>query len=160
MLDLLCTTCNQQKPENEFHANNKAPNRNYKGYKCKPCEHVRRKELRKDPEWVKKQTERATTWRQDNLERSNRNIKNSHLKKRYGINLDEFETMIKLQDFQCAICAAQIKEPAGNTANVDHCHTTGAVRGILCKPCNTMLGCAKDSTHILRQAVEYLNDHI
>lgn len=57
------------------------------------------------------------------------------------------------QGKQCAICEADF----GDTPCVDHCHESGAVRGLLCRSCNTLLGQAKDNTTILQAACNYLN---
>lgn len=54
---------------------------------------------------------------------------------RYGINLDEFDTMLSKQCGQCAICGTTPNE----NLTVDHCHRTGNVRGLLCRPCNSRL---------------------
>jgi hypothetical protein len=59
------------------------------------------------------------------------------------------------QDFRCAICQRHQSEFKISLA-VDHCHETGTVRGLLCYPCNTLLGYAKDSTKILSSAINYL----
>lgn len=39
---------------------------------------------------------------------------------------------------------------------IDHCHTTGTVRGLICQQCNTLLGMAKDSIPTLENAIVYL----
>lgn len=55
----------------------------------------------------------------------------------------------------CAICNAA--KPGGNKGwHVDHCHTTGVVRGILCQRCNLMLGIAKDRPEVLLEAASYI----
>lgn len=48
------------------------------------------------------------------------------------------------------------EEVLGKKLDVDHCHTSGVVRGVLCNPCNTMLGRARDKIEVLEAAVEYL----
>jgi hypothetical protein len=50
----------------------------------------------------------------------------------------------------CIICKTH------NAEVVDHCHSTGVVRGILCKQCNSLLGYAYDNTSILKEAIVYL----
>ena len=47
---------------------------------------------------------------------------------------------------------------SGRRLAVDHNHTTGKVRGLLCSNCNTLLGKAKDNVNILQAAIDYLND--
>lgn len=61
-------------------------------------------------------------------------------RKRYGITLADYEKMLADQNGKCKICAA---DKAGNTGQcfaVDHCHSTGKVRGLLCIKCNARLG--------------------
>lgn len=66
------------------------------------------------------------------------------------------------QGGRCAICrtpVANILEYDGDarlSTHVDHCHTTGAVRGILCRDCNTGLGGFRDDPERLRAAMAYL----
>jgi len=60
------------------------------------------------------------------------------------------------QDGCCAICADP--ETDRRQLSLDHCHTTGHIRGLLCGRCNTMLGFAKDNVYILQHAVKYLTE--
>ena len=69
---------------------------------------------------------------------------------KYGLSQEDFYDMAKSQDYKCAIC----KETA--ILVVDHCHTTEAVRGLLCNPCNLALGLFKDETDRLLAAAKYL----
>ncbi|MFB9187251.1 endonuclease VII domain-containing protein [Dactylosporangium sucinum] len=59
--------------------------------------------------------------------------------------------MLASQGGRCLICREPMTLPA-----VDHDHATGAVRGILCRPCNSGLGFFKDNPEILSRAIEYL----
>jgi len=45
----------------------------------------------------------------------------------------------------------------GNKAHLDHCHTTGKIRGFLCQKCNHGLGLFNDSIQALKSAIEYLS---
>ena len=73
----------------------------------------------------------------------------------YGITLAERDAMLVAQDNRCAICRS---EDPGNKHGwyVDHDHTTGTVRGILCHPCNHGLGGFKDNQDNLAAAILYL----
>jgi len=73
--------------------------------------------------------------------------------KKYGLTPDQYSQMLEQQGGGCAICGVT---PNGKRLAVDHCHTTGKVRGLLCSPCNTGLGVFKDNTDLLHNAVKYL----
>lgn len=71
--------------------------------------------------------------------------------KKYGISLDQFFTMVELQGGVCAICSRVPKR-----WSIDHCHSTGKVRGLLCTTCNSGLGFFRDDTDVLHTAIGYL----
>jgi len=73
-----------------------------------------------------------------------------HLVARYGITAAEADAMVEEQGGLCAVCH---ERPA---AHVDHDHTFGNVRGVLCFTCNGGLGQFQDRTDILRNAIDYL----
>lgn len=76
---------------------------------------------------------------------------------RRGIDMtvDRFNVLLAEQDGGCAICGVELG-PRAKTTHVDHCHTTGTVRGILCSTCNRVLGLAKDDPARLRASADYL----
>jgi RNase P subunit RPR2 len=74
----------------------------------------------------------------------------------YGLSPEQFEDIGCLQGWTCAICSAPF-ESFPEAPSVDHCHSTGQVRGLLCRKCNTMLGNAQDSVEILTGAIAYLH---
>lgn len=77
-----------------------------------------------------------------------------HLKKNYGISEAERDGLIASQMGVCPIC---LSAPA---AHVDHCHTTGRVRGVLCFNCNSALGKLRDDTDATRRATAYLEGKV
>lgn len=79
----------------------------------------------------------------------------SQLKKRFGMTLEDYDKMLFEQGGKCAICNIHHTETP-RKLNVDHCHTTGKIRGLLCFNCNTSLGKLQDSIQILEQAIKYL----
>jgi len=81
---------------------------------------------------------------------------NDHLVRTYGITLDEKQQMTVAQSCMCGICCKALDPNYPSTYAVDHCHTTGNIRGILCRECNLLLGLAKDNEQILLNAVQYL----
>ena len=71
----------------------------------------------------------------------------------YGITGQQKDSMLAEQDGSCAICRGPF---SARGPNIDHCHESGAVRGILCTNCNTALGGFKDDPELLRSAIAYL----
>lgn len=73
---------------------------------------------------------------------------NDNLKRLYGITLDQFEAMASDQAGVCAICGRPPTASSGRARHpprlqVDHCHTTGKIRGLLCHNCNAMIANAQ-----------------
>lgn len=81
------------------------------------------------------------------------------LKIRYGITLEEFEHMLALQGGVCAICKQPENDRYKRRLSVDHDHSTGKVRGLLCHMCNTALGKLKDNPELFDAAASYLRLH-
>lgn len=77
-----------------------------------------------------------------------------YLRKTYGISLERYQEMESAQDGRCRICGETC--PSGRALAVDHCHTSGEVRGLLCGQCNNGLGRFKDRPDLLRAAADYL----
>lgn len=89
-------------------------------------------------------------------------ISHDFLMYRYGITVREFVKLGELQDWSCAICNNSLNMRPGKvmrtkSVGVDHCHSTGMVRGLLCSSCNNGLGLFKDSVENLTRAIDYLN---
>ena len=74
--------------------------------------------------------------------------------RKYGITPQEYDALLEKQEGKCAIC----KETCAVYGRlcVDHDHTTGKIRGLLCNHCNTGLGKFKDKVELLDVAIEYL----
>jgi Recombination endonuclease VII len=83
--------------------------------------------------------------------RRSRAWQDSWLRRTYGITIDDFESLLVMQDGCCAICLREMEAP-----QVDHCHTTGEIRGLLCMACNIALGKLEDDTERLARAIDYL----
>lgn len=80
-----------------------------------------------------------------------------HMKRSYGLGFKEYEEMLFKQNGVCAICNSEPPKNQHKTRlNIDHCHTTGKVRGLLCDACNRAIGLLKDSPDLLNKAINYL----
>lgn len=72
------------------------------------------------------------------------------IKKRYGITIEQWKEIEKNQNFLCNICLKKER------LFVDHCHSTGKIRGLLCYHCNFGIGHFRDSLNLLKEAIVYL----
>lgn len=76
----------------------------------------------------------------------------------YGIDVKEARRLRSIVHCEC--CSREMTGGQGRLArHVDHCHTTGKVRGAICNDCNAILGRADDDSERLQQAINYLNKH-
>jgi hypothetical protein len=80
-----------------------------------------------------------------------------NLEAKYGITPEEFKRLKELHLGGCAVC----KQPCstGQELVVDHNHTTGKVRGLLCRRCNLALGYIGEDEDLIWNILEYLKQH-
>lgn len=115
---------------------------------------------KENPEKVTAQHKRANDKkRRDGYYIKNKDrIKDQYLTRLYGITLKEFNEILLEQDNQCAICGAD-KCASGKSFAVDHDHTTGKVRGLLCKKCNMGLGHFEDNLETIKNIMKYMEKY-
>lgn len=130
-----CPECQRTLPIEEF-GKNRTSTDGLTAY-CKPC-HSKKGRLNREKKWG--------------------STRHYHLVQRYGITAEEVDVLLEKQRGLCAICSLIPDPKLRNPWHVDHDHSTGRVRGILCHSCNTALGNFKDDPEILRKALEYLQD--
>jgi hypothetical protein len=122
-------------------------------------------QIARDPE---KHRARARRWQMANPERyaatqrayresGRKSIsdRKSHLKRTYGITLDDYERMFEAQGGVCAICGEV--RPEERTLHVDHDHLTGEIRGLLCFRCNNAIGDFREEYELFVRAAAYLD---
>lgn len=158
-----CSTCRQQKPLDDFHRDRHA--RDGRARLCKLCA------CAKSARWVKENPDKAREtrkrWGRTNRDAVNRRARaryeadptrdlDAKRKYRYGIDRATYDAMLAAQHGRCAICGGP---PGRSRLHVDHDHITGAVRGLLCGPCNQGLGFLRDDPDVLRAALRYLEAH-
>lgn len=88
--------------------------------------------------------------------------KNSYYTRCYGLTEAQVTALKEASDNRCYLCNSE-GFLIGNNGHseklaVDHCHTTGVVRGMLCHNCNRALGLLQDSPELLRKAAAYIED--
>lgn len=130
-----CNICKISKPFSEF-SKSCAPRGDGYQYTCKPCN-----------------TAEKRKWRVENQNKS----RNTKYLKKFGITLEKVIDMLKKQGDRCGICGVTLT--LGSKTHLDHDHTTGSIRGVLCQKCNHGIGLFNDSTKILKSAIMYLNKH-
>lgn len=160
-----CTRCKQEKQETEF--------RNIGigrlASRCKECEKERYRDRKN--RYYKENKERLDQyhkeWRDTNKEVRNNyskefrakypdRAKSIKLKYLYGITLDDYNSMLSTQGGVCAICGVP---PDKKRLHVDHSHSKGFVRGLLCGRCNRVIGAINEEREILFKMAEYLESY-
>lgn len=144
-----CTHCKKEKGIEMFFKDKQKKS----GYSpvCKECK------TQNNKKWAKNNPEKVTLvkdkWLSNNKEYRQIISLRSHLKRKYGLTIEQYEFLVEKQNGVCAICK---KEDTIGRLSVDHCHKTGKIRGLLCRNCNSMLGLAKESSILLRAGIDYL----
>lgn len=145
-----CLKCKTEKPLAEFHVDRSRKDGRQPW--CKGCHSIWRAASRAaNPE-----RQRANSRRHylANKERHQANGRAAHLLRKYRLTVKEYDATLSSQGGVCAICK---KPPGDRRFPVDHCHSSGVVRGILCDRCNRLIGQAGDDPEILRNAAVYLS---
>ena len=163
----ICLDCKDTKPVSEFHSRgvNAKGIKKYQSY-CRPCANKRRRDReKKDPLFKEKRRKymgRANSKR--TLEK--RRLEPSYsdyfkdIKRLYGLTKTQYYSLLDSQNNSCAICKVSFDESSKKKRpHIDHSHTTGKVRGILCGPCNMGIGQLKDSADLLESALNYLKNN-
>jgi hypothetical protein len=102
-----------------------------------------------------KLTIRRHEWRRDNKDKMRRISLKVNLRRNHGITPDDYATMLLKQNGCCAICGKSASEYK-RKLHIDHNHSTGQIRGLLCVRCNYGIGCFKETPSFLDKAKEYL----
>ena len=132
-----CKKCELEKELTEFTA--------HKGTKDKVNSHCRECDnARKRNEW------------QNKTEEQRKKFSRKCVLSVYGLSEEEYNELLSKQNHKCAICGKDESVIPKKRLFIDHCHTTGKVRGLLCHNCNAALGHMYDSTQNLLRAANYL----
>ena len=131
----ICTKCKIEKEYSFFYKQNSKKD----GYKshCKECILKDRQRYYNTEKGYKSKIEKS--WKDNGM----------------IFTVEEYNILLNKQGGKCAICSA-VSNNDGTKLCVDHCHTTGKIRGLLCHKCNTSLGKFNDDINLLEQAINYL----
>lgn len=155
----ICVLCKVEKSENDFYPNGYTKKDGSKGKRldCAKCCKTRRTEYFKaSDKRVKINDRRRRNYKTDGGQRRSKNRQYS-LKNNYGLTIEDVERMLLEQNHSCKICGLFEGDAPKCRLYVDHNHTTGRVRGLLCQNCNNSLGHAKENLDTLYAMIEYLS---
>lgn len=152
-----CRMCAQILYLIDSEAHNKRTKENYiknKDRILKQC----KKYYNKNKQYI---LERCQTYREYNSDIINEKQRGIKRRKQrinsYGVTEEYIQSLMDFQKGCCAICGSSLIVPESRVSYcIDHNHTTGEVRGLLCSKCNTLLGFALDNKTILASAINYL----
>jgi hypothetical protein len=136
-----CPACKELLPISRFHP---SPSRGrYRQPYCKPCTTTKVKE-----------------WRHANKDKTRahyQNAKGQRRRNRHKLSKDAEARLYGIRGNHCWVCGAG---EGSKLLCFDHDHDSGLVRGLLCTPCNLVLGNAKDNPALLRRAASYLEGRL
>ena len=132
-----CTDCKEVKPITEFYFVKRRMRWVYTAW-CKVCTKQHHRE-----------------WRIQNPEKARLSQKQTKLKSHYGLTLEAFNQRFGSHNGRCDVCR-KTPTPKERALMIDHDHTSGSVRGLLCLSCNRGIGCFEDSSWLLVKAAIYL----
>jgi len=172
-MDKVCSRCKISKSLSNF--SKRSSNSDGLDYYCRNCksEYNKSRQFMPDYSGFKVCTECNTEKQKVEFHRDHRRkdglegrckpcndsrARRNELKRYYGITHEQYDDMYKSQKGKCAICLSNVSDARSKRLNVDHCHTTSLVRGLLCNNCNNGLGRFKDSVELLQSAINYLNN--
>lgn len=156
-----CTKCGEYKTLSRFGQTGGGKRRSH----CKECHCKAEADRRqRNPQVVADQkkreyarnSERYRAYQREYRRKHPERVREMKLRIQYGMTSQEWDALHEAQGGRCAICRRPSLD--GKPLRVDHDHKTGAVRGLLCSPCNTGLGQFQDEPKRLEKAAEYLRD--
>lgn len=97
-------------------------------------------------------------WNQTEVGQRNKTAQT--IKKRCGMTIEEYDAAYDKQEGNCRICKSHRARYGKDRLVVDHCHTTGKFRALLCGPCNSAIGMLGENEETLNSAIQYLREVI
>ena len=153
----MCAACGEEKPILDFGPNNSDSSGSAR--KCRPC---MAKSMR---DWRYRKENGITAPKKAvirDVVKIRKKWKDNRLFTQYGLTPEDRQRMIADQHGKCAICQNPFDLSKGTfhgAVHVDHNHSTGKVRGLLCSQCNFGVGNFKEKIKTLKNAIEYLRKY-
>lgn len=150
MTTKICTQCKETKLL-ELFVKNKTCIAGYAST-CKLCSNAYKREWARDPVAYRKRLE--SKQKHNKTETRKISARRLALKKKYGMTLEDYQSLCQSQQNMCLICKQIHLQLV-----VDHDHNTNLVRGLLCRNCNSALGLFKEDVNTLKNAIDYVSKH-
>lgn len=141
----ICTGCGEEKDLRDFYVERYYKGKPYYNSRCKPCAVIK-----------------ARKWKAKKYGSAKRGTRALWLKGKYNLDIEEYDKRLEAQGGICPICKRSPEEHPKATRYkyfpVDHCHKTGAIRGIICHDCNLALGLLQEDTERMKRLIAYLEE--
>ena len=148
-----CKLCNEYKDITNFQP---------QGRQCRNCRNEKQRvywaSLPEEERKIRRHNvEYQRAYREKNREKVRELSRKTHIMRKFNMTIEQYDKMLKNQNGVCAICKDSCS--TGNNLAIDHNHTTGKVRALLCKNCNTAIGLMKEDVERMLSAIEYIKSH-
>jgi hypothetical protein len=156
-----CRKCGQTRALDDFYRADGG--RDGHRTECKDCSLKQRKQWYRDnrersiayvKSWQEANPERVRASAQRNRSKKLKKMRELHLRRNFGLSIDEYERLLEQQGGGCAIC--QSPPTPGISLHVDHDHGSGEIRGLLCFRCNNGIGLFRENPDLLQDAARYV----
>lgn len=141
----ICVKCGEDSPIDQFPF---VAGKNKRYGQCRPCRNAYA------VEWRKKNPAAHKAAYQKAYQKRKHLVDEARLLRHFGMTSSEYDEMLQRQNHVCAVCYSS----SDRKLAVDHDHSTGRIRGLLCMSCNIILGHVKDDPIHLRSLAEYLEE--
>ena len=118
---------------------------------CSHCRH-RKNYSNMSSEERKKKYDKFKVWKEKNPDIPWKRM----IKRVYGITPEQYNEMLSKQGGKCSICGEE--NPGGRRLSIDHNHTTGQIRRLLCVKCNAGIGNFRENIALMERAIQYIKD--
>lgn len=146
----ICSNCGQVKTVESFYRKSAKTTRGwFWDSHCIECRNLYSKDYAAGNR--ERRNSRLKKWRKNNPDGARQVDRSKHYRRAYGITVEEADRMKSQNDGKCYIC-----NKATTRLNIDHCHKTGIVRGVLCSACNLFIARINDDPEVAQRMVDYL----
>ncbi len=154
-----CICCEKEKLHKEFRSRGWKNGKQRQDSHCRVCRNEKERLDRINNPEKHKKIYAKKYWA--NPQKYRLKARKIQVKRDYGITYEQYMIMLKKQNDMCSICGEKeivVTERVLNKLSIDHDHTTGQIRGLLCGNCNRAIGMFQENIDILASAISYLQN--